>query len=119
MLRHVFTLVWLLAPLSLLAQETIHSNWTVVTIGTAVKPSFDFDAEGGIHIMGMTENPGGGPNWHAYADRMSGPWEPREVIACYFYGPGDLRVDTNGMAHMAFHHHHLENGVHVIIQTTD
>lgn len=97
--------------------ETVATNWLVADVGSGTKPSFDFDASGRIHVMGMTETPGG-VVWHAVADAMFGPWSTQTVATGYFYGPGDLRVDPTGSAHMAWHDHSLENPVHGRVTAT-
>lgn len=92
--------------------ETIDSDWQVVTIGIGTKPSFDFDAQGRIHVMGMIEE-FLGHTWYDVADSIEGPWSPQNIAPGYFYGPGDLRVDANGVAHLAWHNHTSENAEHV------
>ena len=106
----------ILLPHLLFAQtETIHTDWTVVTIGEATKPSFDYDTEGNIHVMAMTEDTNSGYTWHATSDRLAGPWTTNIVGRSYFYGPGDIRVDAAGNAHLAFHDHREENNRHIIV----
>ena len=98
------------------AQETLHPGWSSVTVGSGVKPALDFDADDHIHIMGMTETPGG-LVWHASATTAAGPWSPTPVAEGYFYGPGDLRVDQLGRAHLAWHSHDNEAPQHVMVAT--
>ena len=96
--------------------ETIDSNWLVSDVADGTKPSFDFDSSDRIHIMGMTEDFGGGV-WYAVADAMFGPWSPTTVSNGYFYGPGDIRVDASDAAHIAFHNHSVSGGTpaHAVI----
>jgi len=94
--------------------ETLHSAWDTVDIGFGIKPAFDFDAQGRIHIMGMTEAESG-LVWHAFAETLDGPWSPREVARGYFYGPGDLRVDPEGRAHIAWHNHDQADANHLVV----
>ena len=92
----------------------VDSNWTVVDVGGGTKPSFDFDANGALHVMGMTEaRPG--VVWYATATDINGPWEPQNLASGYFYGPGDIRVDHAGTAHIAWHHHDLQDAAHISI----
>jgi len=96
--------------------ETIDGNWLVADVAFGTKPSFDFDPSDRIHIMGMTEQ-GNGLVWHAVSEAMFGPWSPTTVTNGYFYGPGDIRVDFSGAAHVAFHNHHVSGGTpaHAVI----
>ncbi|MFT4549919.1 MAG: hypothetical protein ACI9MB_003894 [Verrucomicrobiales bacterium] len=104
------------------AQETLHPGWQSADIGPGVKPSFDFDALDQLHVMGMTET-GGGVVWHAKAPTIAGPWTPVDVATGYFYGPGDLRTDPSGNAHLAWHDHDSQSPHHVVVapdgRTTD
>ena len=86
----------------------------MVDVGGGTKPSFDFDATGALHVMGITEaRPG--VVWYATAADINGPWEPQELASGYFYGPGDIRVDGAGTAHIAWHHHDLQDAAHISI----
>ena len=96
------------------AVELIDSQWLVADVGPGVKPALDFDTAGRIHVMGMTET-GGGLVWHDDADAMFGPWSPQTISTGYFYGPGDIRVDSDGTAHMAWHNHDLPGPRHVVV----
>lgn len=97
--------------LDLQAGETVAAGWAVEEVGLGVKPSFDFDASGRIHLMAMTET-GNGHVWHLQADGITGPWTSTTVATGYFYGPGDLHVDTSGTAHLAWHDHDAQNPGH-------
>lgn len=105
----------LLALIPSPAQELIHAGWQVTDIGPGVKPSFDFGTDGAIHVMGMTETPDDGRLWYAKAATIAGPWTPDTVAEGYFYGPGDLRVDPAGKAHIAWHDHSNEAPQHVVV----
>jgi hypothetical protein len=95
-------------------EERVDENWRVVDVAIGVKPAFDFGPDGRVHIMGMTEE-SFGEVWHSVADSVSGPWNTVTVDVGYFYGPGDILVDADGNAHMAFHDHDLANAKHVIV----
>lgn len=101
--------------LSVAPSESIAPGWIVAEVGPGTKPSFDFDAAGRIHVMGMTES-FNGEVWYASAPYVEGPWAPTTIASGYFYGPGDLRVDRTGTAHVAWHNHDTENPDHVAIQ---
>lgn len=111
-------LIFLSTTLSLQAQdnnETLSPAWNVAEIGEGQKPAFDFGADGRIHVMGMVED-FGGEVWYAAADTPDGSWDPQVVSIGYFYGPGDLRVDPAGAAHIVWHDHDTEDPRHVFIQ---
>ncbi len=94
--------------------EILDPNWRVEAIGEGIKPSFDFAADGTIHVMGMDES--AGIVWHAKAATLDGPWNPVTVGSESLYGPGDIRVDpATGEAHMAWHSHSAESPNHVMI----
>ena len=97
-----------------LGPESLDPGWLTADIGSGTKPSFDFDAAGRIHVMGMTETQGG-VVWHDVADGLFGPWSNTVVATGYFYGPGDLRVDPSGTAHLAWHNHDLQNPQHAAV----
>lgn len=101
--------------LALGPSETIHPDWEIVEVGAGTKPAFDFGPDGMIHIMGMTEM-FGGRVWHASATATAGTWNPRTVATGYFYGPGDLIVDGQGVAHMAWHNHDSQNPNHATVE---
>jgi hypothetical protein len=98
------------------APESLGAEWRAVDIGAGSKPSFDFGADGSIHIMGMTELQSG-VVWHASAPTADGPWEPQPVATGYFYGPGDLVVASDGTAHLTWHNHLQEDANHVAVPT--
>ena len=100
--------IFSLSPAPSFSTELIDPNWWVADIGNGVKPSFDFDADGRIHVMGMFEV-FGGDVWYSSAETMFGPWSPTTVSNGYFYGPGDLRVDPSGTVHIAWHDHEPGN----------
>lgn len=107
---------WILAsPVSVLAQfQSVDADWNVVDVAQGTKPSFDFDSNGDLHVMGITEQfPG--VVWHATAADLAGPWNPTVVSVGYFYGPGDLRVDQNDTAHIAWHDHDEQDSAHVSV----
>lgn len=109
------SLVAMLVPACIAnAQFTqVDTDWTVVDIGGGTKPSFDFDADGGLHVMGMTEaRPG--IVWYAKASDINEPWTPQTVASGYFYGPGDLLVDAS-TTHIAWHDHDNEDAAHISI----
>lgn len=95
--------------------EAVDPDWLVADVMFGTKPSFDFDPWGGIHVMSMTEVPGGNV-FHGSAAAMFGPWATQAVATGYFYGPGDLRCDPSGRVHMAWHNHDSQNPQHVIVQ---
>ena len=92
-------------------EEILAEGWEVFDVGVGIKPAIDFGADGRIHVMGMTER-FSGVVWHATADSASGPWAPNVVQTGYFYGPGDIRVDDQGVAHLAWHDHDVENAAY-------
>lgn len=94
--------------------ETVHAEWRLSDVAPGVKPAIDFGPGGEIHLMGMTEEMDG-LVWHASAASPEGPWEPRTVAEGYFYGPGDIRVDAEGAAHLAWHDHDAQNPAHAIV----
>ena len=94
------------------AQEAIADDWEVVDIGIGTKPAFDFDADGDIHIMGMTEQTRG-VVWVASAEAIEGPWAPNTLASGYYYGPGDIRVGLDGAIHVAWHDHGAESPAHI------
>lgn len=94
--------------------QVVHPSWQTHQVGIAIKPTFDFDSQGRIHVMGITEAfPG--VVWYDVADTVAGPWEPETVVSGYFYGPGDLRVDQNDVAHIAYHDHDRQDAAHLRI----
>ena len=96
------------------ATERIDPQWLVADVASGTKPSFDFDATGRIHVMGMTEI-SGGEVWHADAGAMFGPWTPNVLTNGYFYGPGDILVDSNGTVHLAWHNHDLPGPMYAAV----
>ena len=98
-------------------QESLLGGWEVHDLGSGTKPSIDFAADGRIHAMGMTEL-NNGVIWHAAADSVAGPWKPKVVDTGYFYGPGDIRVDANGSAHIAIHDHDAQNALHIEVSSS-
>ncbi|MAE65634.1 MAG: hypothetical protein CMJ18_15305 [Phycisphaeraceae bacterium] len=96
------------------AVEATEPGWRIANIGFGIKPSFDFDANDRIHVMGMTEQIIG-VVWHASADDIGGPWSPVDVASGYFYGPGDIRVDATGAAHLAWHDHDDQDPNHLVV----
>ena len=112
----VLGFLWSVYTLNAWSQETVSTDWNVVEIGIGVKPAFDFGTDGKIHVMGMTET-GGGVVWHAAAQTIAGPWTPATVADGYFYGPGDLVVDSNGATHMAWHNHVDQDPNHGIVDS--
>ena len=94
--------------------ETIHREWGVADVGFGTKPSFDFDTQDRVHVMTMTESFDGGV-WHGVASNGEGPWDLRQVSAGYFYGPGELRVDAGGTAHLAWHNHSQQDPNHLTV----
>lgn len=94
--------------------ERIDQQWQVQDVGFGTKPSFDFDSQGRLHVMGMTED-FDGVVWYANAESIEGPWDPQVVNRGYFYGPGDLRVDPSGAAHLAWHDHDVEDPNHLTV----
>lgn len=96
--------------------ESVAQGWIVADVGSGTKPAFDFDAAGRIHVMGMTEAING-EVWYASAPYLEGPWSPTTIANGYFYGPGDLRVNPAGTAHVVWHNHDTENPDHVAIQS--
>lgn len=99
------------------SREQVHDDWEIVSVGEGVKPSFDFGPNDRIHIMGMTEETNG-VVWHAVSDRFDGPWNPQIVSQGYFYGPGDIRVSSDGTAHLAWHNHTTENPAHATVESS-
>jgi hypothetical protein len=95
--------------------ETVAPGWVVSDIGEGTKPAFDFDAQGQIHVMGMTEEING-QVWYASAEHVEAPWSMVEIARGYFYGPGDLRVGLDGTVHMAWHNHDLQSPDHVAVR---
>lgn len=92
----------------------VDSAWRVADVGGGIKPSFDFGPDGSIHVMGMTEL-FVGEVWHAQAQSIDGPWTPTTLSNGYFYGPGDLRVDSTGKAHIAYHDHDAQDAAHFTV----
>ncbi len=99
---------------SLTAVETLNPAWIAVDVGQATKPSFDFDSQDRIHVMGMTEAFPGFV-WHAVADNALAEWNFTTLANGYFYGPGDLVVDPDDRAHVAFHDHDRQSPRHIIV----
>jgi len=97
------------------AAETLADRWQVHDVGFGTKPSFDFDANGALHVMGITESMSNGVVWYAKADSVDGPWNPQVISRGYFYGPGDLRVDPTGTANIAWHNHEDKDPNHETI----
>ncbi len=97
-----------------LAQETVSPGWEVGNVGFATKPAFDFGPDGRLHVMGMTED-FSGVVWHASATSVAGPWPTTILAAGYFYGPGDIRVDPGGDAHLAWHNHTEQDPNHGVV----
>ena len=91
-----------------LAVETISSLWQVVDVGAGMKPAFDIDDSGNIHVMAFT--PSSGDVLYDKATSINGPWNLQSVSSGSFYAPGDLVVDPNGTAHMAWHNHGFDGG---------
>ena len=96
---------------TLAAEESVAPGWTTVDVGAGTKPAFDFGPDGRVHVTAMTEEQNG-VVWYAAAPRVEGPWSPRTIARGYFYGPGDLRVDPEGVAHVAWHNHDQEDPSH-------
>ncbi len=99
---------------TLAAEESVATGWKTVDVGTGVKPAFDFGPGGRVHVTGMTEETDG-LVWYATAPGVEGPWSPRTIVRGYFYGPGDLRVDPEGVAHIAWHNHDQEDPNHATV----
>ena len=97
------------------ATETVNEDWQVADVGIGTKPAFDYGPDDSIRVMGMTEAIPG-EVWYASAPSVAGPWSPRSVTEGYYYGPGDLIVDSAGAAHLAWHNHDSQNPNHVIIE---
>jgi hypothetical protein len=95
--------------------QVLDPDWRIKDVGFATKPSFDFDAQGRVHVMGMTEA-FNGVVWYDVADSIDGPWDPQTLQSGYFYGPGDLRVDSAGNAHIAYHDHDRADARHVVVE---
>jgi len=101
-----------------IAAETISPVWKVVDVGTGMKPALDIDASDNIHLMAFT--PSSGDVIYDSAPSISGPWNLQSVASGSFYGPGDLVVDPNGIAHMAMHNHAFDSGSpnHLAVNST-
>ena len=95
--------------------ETIDANWRSSIVGIGTKPSFAYGPDGSIHAMGMSEE-GDGFVWHASAGSPAGPWFPANVAEGYFYGPGDIAVDSDNTVHLAWHNHDDEDPEHVTVR---
>ena len=117
---HVRALLWIVTAAAFhcsmvqAQDETLATGWSVTDVGFGTKPSFDYDTSGRIHVMGMTEQRQG-VVWYASAADGQGPWNPGTIDVGYFYGPGDLRVDSAGTAHVAWHDHDLQDATTVSI----
>jgi hypothetical protein len=110
-----FPLLAILLSRACFAQfDHVDEHWEVVDIANGTKPSFDFDLDGRLHVMGITEARTG-VVWYASADDVSGPWAPQTIANGYFYGPGDLIVEASNTAHLAWHDHDQEDAAHVAI----
>ena len=94
--------------------QVLDPAWRIKDVGLGTKPSFDFDARGRVHVMGMTEALRG-VVWYDVADSIDGPWNPQTLQTGYFYGPGDLRVDSAGNAHIAYHDHDRADARHLAV----
>lgn len=112
--RGLTLLVTLLLFGALARADQIDAAWRVADIGIGIKPSFDFDARGRFHVMGIRESFAGGV-WYAVSADLAGPWDPQQVSLGYFYGPGDLRVGPDGSAHMAWHNHDESDPNHLVV----
>ncbi len=95
--------------------QVLNPAWSMKDVGLGTKPSFDFDAQGRVHVMGMTEE-FNGVVWYDVADSIDGPWDPQTLQTGYFYGPGDLRVDAAGNAHIAYHDHDRADARHLVVE---
>ncbi len=93
--------------------ETIASRWQVEDIGFGVKPAFEFDSTGGLHVMSMTETPGGYVKLLS-APGLAGPWSETTLDIGYFYGPGDVAVHGDEV-HVAWHDHDEQNATHAVL----
>ncbi len=100
-----------------LAVETISSVWEVVDVGAGMKPALDIDDSDNIHVMAFTSS--SSDVLYDSASSINGPWNLQSVASGNFYAPGDLVVDPNGTAHMAFHNH-VDGGNpnHVTVSST-
>ena len=104
--------------LPILAQETVDSAWIIVDVGESTKPSFDFDSQDRIHIMGITEAfPGFVQHWTA--NDVLSEWNEITVATGYFYGPGDLIVTPDDRTHIAWHDHDQESPRHVVLNGSE
>lgn len=108
--RRVLATLWgLSACVGLVAQpvESIDQDWYVADVGPGVTPVFDFGPLDRVHLLvhadeQLVEN---GQVTYAVAPSFAGPWRREVLILGYFYGPGDLRVTPDGIAHTTFHDH--------------
>jgi hypothetical protein len=100
------------------SDETVGVNWRTVDVGVGTKPALDIGADGRVHVMAMTEaDPG--LVWYAAADAALGPWSPQTVSTGYFYGPGDIAVAADGVVHIAWHDHDIEDAKHITVASDD
>jgi hypothetical protein len=95
--------------------ETLNPNWEFADVGVGDKPAFDFAPDGTLRVMGVIEDPDAGGVWSASAPTVASAWAPQTLENAYIYGPGDLRVAPDGVAHIAWHDHDRQSPVHAAV----
>ena len=89
-------------------------RWEVSTVDEdGAKPSLAVHADGTPHIAYMLEAL---PGFLNYAVLDTGNWAITEVAAGYFYGPLEIQLDQEGVAHIAWHNHDTEDGAYAVLR---
>ena len=97
---------------SLPAAATAYS-WEITTVDeNGAKPSLAVDADGTPHIAYMLEAT---PGFVKHAVLDSGAWRTSTISTGYFYGPLDIQVDQQGVPHISYHNHDLENEAYAVL----
>ena len=116
-LRIIFGLV-LTMPLMAWPGATVFaqdSPWRFTTVATeGAKPSLAVEPDGTPHMVFMLE---AGSGWVKYArrDHLTGTFQISDIATGYFYGPPALALDSDGIPHIAYHDHTVEDQQHAYL----
>ena len=77
-------------------------TWEVEDIDVGIKPAIALTSDGVPHVAYMTES---GMGFVRAAVKQGGEWQITPISEGYFYGPLDLTIGPDDVAHVVYHDH--------------